>query len=769
MVADRGYTILLTHLHRPSNTLPLSTIQASITHFLANPQPLPTPLSAAVVSSPSFQPLSHSKLQALNTSFRHAVHIKSCALKSDQPGIFAQSIGAQLKSWASAVVKGLQGGQAIIKLACCSGLLLGLDDITSTLPTNQRNIRGRVEDELVLTVAEVIDIFSFRQSFDAWGKAFEPATEDGEVDALSLALITGSQSLLLVASDKVAALPLASLLRLVAYTISSAFQSGIFLSSLHSSVLCNEESRVHIPTAAPIRTAVYSISSSPLISSMGSLSKLCARTLSILIDNRPKQHMNEILSTFELLESIAAKLDADWSSSILSEGLDHDSIAPDSREITTSLWNILKTLLFATIMITESALSTIVFLPPTLFQGSSRVSPKAVVLAPQLPSTCALTTLHTLSHLSFVISQFGGVTSTATGGFVELKKAFYTALDVLSADSAESERFVRELCDSLKSNGINSIHPVQKVKQAFALASIEQLVPVLDPVIVEDVILPLCLPLLSDSTHRETYESAHSVVLAILASHTQKGGQGNIPSSTGRPEARIREDSQHVANSGLHANGRFAVCIIPFYAACLIENSVEGTLSDTQLCLAYAALVRSASTSADDTRDEQYALAWFCVDALLTAIRWLSYPTSANANADRLHRLHLTLISCVPSLPLPLLPRVLEATRAIVDSASTADHTQRQELVDALFAEITEHVGDRERELTMRWWIENRKRWEVRGQGGAQLRGASRGGESMFGKWWAERLGRSLGAGQGVVADGVVDQGEAEPTASARL
>ena len=42
--------------------------------------------------------------------------------------------------------------------------------------------------------------------------------------------------------------------------------------------------------------------------------------------------------------------------------------------------------------------------------------------------------------------QFGGVASTSEGGLPELKRAFYTALDVLSASEAEAGQFVQELC-----------------------------------------------------------------------------------------------------------------------------------------------------------------------------------------------------------------------------------------------------------------------------------------------------------------------------------
>lgn len=104
----------------------------------------------------------------------------------------------------------------------------------------------------------------------------------------------------------------------------------------------------------------------------------------------------------------------------------------------------LKTFLFSTIMLSETVLSTSVYLPP---QSGRLVT----------PTTLALQVLNTLSHLSFVISQFGGVTTT-TQGFEHLKKTFYLALDILAQGDDEptgaelqAEAWVQQAIFSLNS------------------------------------------------------------------------------------------------------------------------------------------------------------------------------------------------------------------------------------------------------------------------------------------------------------------------------
>lgn len=94
-------------------------------------------------------------------------------------------------------------------------------------------------------------------------------------------------------------------------------------------------------------------------------------------------------------------------------------------------------------MLAEAVLSASVYLPP----GSTYITPASI----------ALQILDTLSYLSFVISEFGGVTTT-TQGFEHLKKTFYLALDVLAQGDGEhgdgglkAEIYVQQACFALNS------------------------------------------------------------------------------------------------------------------------------------------------------------------------------------------------------------------------------------------------------------------------------------------------------------------------------
>src|SRR5882762_2231551 len=97
-IPDRGYTILLSHLHKPSSSLPLQSLQALISHYLSISSS-PTPLSATIISSPLFRPFSHVKLSALTTAFRHAVHARLKFLEDEEMGIFSRGVRVRMSEW----------------------------------------------------------------------------------------------------------------------------------------------------------------------------------------------------------------------------------------------------------------------------------------------------------------------------------------------------------------------------------------------------------------------------------------------------------------------------------------------------------------------------------------------------------------------------------------------------------------------------------------------------------------------------------------------
>jgi len=267
----------------------------------------------------------------------------------------------------------------------------------------------------------------------------------------------------------------------------------------------------------------------------------------------------------------------------------------------------------------------------------------------------------------------------------------------LSADVRASETFVKALNPFGSSTSVLSHYPsadlpiqvgasssvreppsdpLTRAHQAFNLACVEQLVPLLSLNTIEHAVFPLCLPHLNDMSHRETYESSHSVILAIFAAQ-----QGSIMAAK-------------VQGTGVRWP-TFVEKIVPFYVRCLLENSADGKLTTTQLRLAYGSLTSSASGSSP-------AMGQFCLSSLLSTLAGLS---SADA-AQRRHRLRLVLVSILSALPPAVLP---DALNAVSSAIRDSNGEERGELAREVFREIMENVGDQEKEHCLRWWEEQRE------------------------------------------------------------
>ncbi|KAJ3892806.1 hypothetical protein GG344DRAFT_44592 [Lentinula edodes] len=685
-MSNHAYTNLLQHLHRAQPALPLETIQSALAFHIANHSLVPTPLAATAITSPLFlsYPFTLSRLQTLSNSFRHAIHLKFTLLSGPRFSFFERSISAHLAQWTKELIKGLQGGNPLLRLAAASGILLGLEDLRTQAKANSLDVDSNsMEDEIVLAFAEVMDQEGVGREWESefqqialLSNSVQDQIPSPSISLLTLSLILAAQSLPLVASSKLKALPLTALSQILTSCITEAFNEGDFLHQ----------------TAASETLQPY----------IASLSRLEALVLSLSLSSRPREGLSSSQQTLNRLQEIAVQvvgvIPQSLSVNIPSATM---AVSPSSGP-----WITLKTLLFSIIMISDSVLSACLYIPPTDY----RLSPTSSLSS---PASLSLTTLLTLFRLSFVVSQFGGISSMGGGeeaSFKEMRKAVYLALDILASGPEDvSERFVDELMAQLE---MKLKPPVEQIidlaKISFALSCIEQLVPVLSVKYLKGPVWNLQL---MDQLTRETFESAHSVVLAILAANATNAdleGPGVSGSNDGKGKAREEEDL---------SLSDFCTRLVPFYSRCLIQNSAEGKLSTSQLRIAYAALVRSACSSVSPTRYEsdelsQYTLAWYCISKLLSAIQNLENDIP---DLEQKHRLHITFIACVSALPLSLLGRffeeidgVLRVDRESKDSedmaALTMQDQNRTELIQALYRELSQMVGDREKEYVLRWW-----------------------------------------------------------------
>ncbi|KAL0581187.1 hypothetical protein V5O48_000877 [Marasmius crinis-equi] len=788
-----NYTRLLQHLHRTEHVLPLETIQAALSHYLADTQPAPTPLAATAISSNLFSttPFNLSNLNALQVAFRHAIHLKYALLNSPKAltsTLFTRSIRSQFNQWVLDLLKGLQGGHAVMRLAAGSGVLLGLEDLKREKKV-ECGMRGKVEDEVVIAFAEALDLYKHEMGETGpdvssgaaeWEREFQKHDPSSNDSAIILCLVLACHPLPLIPPNKLQTLPLASVSRILTSCVISAFRQGRFL-----------EDEGQIGGGSHAHAILFNV--------IAPLSKLASLTLALLIDSRAPDGLSVAVSSLERLCQLCARVETSM----------HKVLEPSA---TTDSWQILKTLLFSCVMITEAVLSSSLYIPPSAYSASA--GPTSAQADAATPATLAFNTLQVLGHLSYVVHEFGGVTSmgvptedgSASGVFKEMRKTFYLALDILSATATREgqtrhllEGFVNDLCrrvslhesslagglylDVLRAEAVSrrythnpgpSRYTVFSQKDklrlsnlSYALACIEQLIPVLSKgclmgdvwtIVEPHLYLPQGEPETLQSL-REPYEAAHSVVLSLF--DTSANNHMNLSAPDGSTELSI-----------------FAEQLVPFYARCLIENSSDGQLSTVQLCMAFNALLRNASVVDSDAtalardelqtdRPEKYALAWFCISEIVDAQKSLeaeldlAQEAAGGLTADgklsvalkeeKVHRLRMAMMASLSAVPHALLGEFLaEVKRALgqaeargaiksrpqitgkgkekeqeslegeytVDGATAPSFVgsdiskagraeKKEELVHALYLEVTERVGDREKELVIGWWYEN--------------------------------------------------------------
>ncbi|KAE9405702.1 hypothetical protein BT96DRAFT_915910 [Gymnopus androsaceus JB14] len=648
-----SYSTLLHHLHHPK--LQAASIQSALAFHIANLSPLPTPLVATAITCPLFlsHPFSLSRLQALSASFRHALHLKLTLLSAPNFSLFERSISTRLTQWTNALLKGLQGGNPLLRLAAAAGVLLAFEDIRS-----QAN--NPFEDQVVIAFAEVME------QEGQWESEFQSTAlfeQDLIVAPLTLSVILASQSLPLVASQKLKALPLTALSQLLTLCIAETFNEGEFLRESAASTAL----RPHI----------------------ASLSRLEALVLSLELGSSPREGLSSAQDTLNRMLELASRVEV---------AIPRFGVETAMSE--NSSWLTLKTILFSIVMISDAVLSACIYIPPTTY----RYSPTSSLSS---PASLSQTILLTLSRLSFIVSQFGGISSMGTAAdassFKEMRKTAYLALDILASGSG-SEDVAERFVDELASNAVSGVVVVGSgavsrrntpVSPAFICFG--------SPFTAREFGFGFEYGGAAGvhswiQLKRQVFESAHSVVLAMLAANAANADVIPTPMTlvedvSGKDKGKEKEDSLSA----------FCTRLVPFYAKCLIENSAQGKLSTPQLRIAYAALVRSAASAtrfdSDSERPSQFVLAWYCIEELLGAIRNL------RDNREQQHRLHLTLISCVSALPLALLGRVLDEVNIVLSASSRSEsdltalqseEQNRAELVQALYRERKEYV--------LRWW-----------------------------------------------------------------
>ncbi|KAG8747605.1 hypothetical protein FRC10_000147 [Ceratobasidium sp. 414] len=617
--------------------LPHTYVQAFVTITLCSPalwgsSPRTSPFD-------KIHPAAWGVMQATQQAViaKHAALLANPDMSSILPPLGRQRVSMAFKEWIGLLVSGSQpraGSRdcSVPRLAFLSGLVLGLRELRDKDVQIPEESFSRACVELVVSTAECLDQYAASAPTNAWDSRAALRIREAEphVDVITELCAV---SLPLIPDEQFEALDLSKLACVCFGTILHMFEDGHCFDLLESELTSLESGPLDFKISQPgskLPQVLKGTHASSAYIHLGSTAKLVGHIFVCMSQSEFWQR--KLYRTLDTciggLGEASLNMEKSWSQSSLCTADKDEKIAINARPTTTIIWHMLKSFLFTTVLIARSALDTVIYYNTT---------------TPQEGKALSRSILTTLCRLSFVSLKFGALAAEG-GGFSEMKRAFFGALDVLASnvddrDSTGDQSCVKLVTDlSLELSDIESsvgvTHPIHQGRVVYFLVCAEHVMNQLTEKTIEQVILPIVQRHLADNDNREKYEAAHSVMLAIFAASET----GSVASQRSSPFSR-------------------AHLLVPAYIDILLQiltypmlpgqNSNEDKLSTDQFRLAFQALVRSAGSSNGE-------LSWFCVEELKVAVDRLSGRG--------------------PSGP-------------------------------AVYHEIMERLGDREKDQALKWWM----------------------------------------------------------------
>ncbi|KAI5476400.1 peroxisomal membrane protein [Pseudohyphozyma bogoriensis] len=674
-------TFLLQDLLSPAGTqLPASTPTLITYHLSSCPLPVLPQLVHYLAISPSLwsnnSTLDFSLARDMFSSTRDGVlhRANSITTALDSHGWRARRQYAQfIDAYFKAVE--LSGTRADVRLVMASAALAALQVIKAgkeKLFVGGSALMGRAEKEVLL---------AWEDWLESTGGGKGVANED---DFLPTWLAT--QTLPQFTISTLSSGPLSSLLPHLTHSLSSAFTHGnLFTTPSLAASLSTTPEGLHWAVSSESHTHLTTLITTPLFLSLGPLSRSIGRCIeaSQSSSTSPETTVETLRATLSTLENLSSLIRSGWASTPWSDASD-SSLSPSTLS-QTAPWTALKSLLFAITLIHSSLL---VVLTP---QGDAEPTAVQRELAGQA--------LRILSETYFVTIKFG------VDGFGAWKGVYVGFLEIRREGGVEEvERFMR----NIRPERIGVLHEreVERSTATFYLNTAESLMKELSNEYVEEQVLQCCKPYFESSTHRDTFEAAHSVLLAIFSN-----------------EKKCAND------------------IAPWYTSLLLK-AYPTLMSTSQLRLAFTTLIRCVSNSDD-------ALAWYLILQIIAALEVLPTsssppPTPSSSEIDAslaadhqtatapkrdfddhptrldeaahlsplettvlaLPRGHLllTLIDQSSSVNLVLLRSLLEKVWELVKGEGDKD--AREALVRVVFGVLGEGLDSTKREEGVRWWME---------------------------------------------------------------
>ncbi|KAM0787686.1 hypothetical protein ACM66B_003748 [Microbotryomycetes sp. NB124-2] len=367
--------------------------------------------------------------------------------------------------------------------------------------------------------------------------------------------------------------PVAPMLQMLGLSFTRVFAAGHIFANLGSSIHNTHDGLVWtVPSES--HTLLSSLVKSTNFVNLGPISRAIGRLIEAAgaHSRACPDDTTALLAvcTFStILGRVASRINRDWGRTFWSDMTDERQLAPATRE-RTEPWAMLKALLFSITLMQSSLLEI--------------VTPRTGDSPTALQLDLAADAISVLAKTYFVTIRFGNE------GFSAWKGVWSGLMDVVAQGTETS---VEQLMGNLEPARLGQRHDrlVDRSEATFYLNASEQLMAKIGDRYAESIVLRCAYPYLEEARYRDTFESAHSVLLAVFAT-----------------------------------NKRCATQVAPWYSKLLLK-ACPSLMSASQLRLAYTTMIRCVSLSDD-------ALAWYCIEQLIAAIERIPVSTSLSLHSS---------------------------------------------------------------------------------------------------------------------------------------
>ena len=451
--------------------------------LLSNPRNV-TLLTSQLISAPTIW----QRPDGLRTTFRILSVINTASIRLVQQQTEpsrANEFGARssltAEDWATAVVEGCDDNSPRWRHSLVlAGLLIGLGE------RREHNISSRLRRTLETATVQAMNM------------ALTQGEIKNEFAANSIALVLSRVQDLLSYHEKLN-IDHSSLLPILihaAFYSREGLHSGYFLSTIDADVIQHGTSKFEWSPKSSTFVQCQRMSTGPLLSSLGSLSRLTA----LSIEN--VRQLDLLATMVTDLSAFTRSLCLQWRHNKLSEiDITEEETFLDDDTLKTTLpllWRTLRSAMFAVTLILRSLLGRLI----TDGKMSTNTSPFV-----------AIQSLHILRDLCFISSRMGA------NSFSQHVFVYLTAIDVLSQYPIQAEAFLKDIRPA--SQGSIPQHPLDRSLDLYFLNTAEHFAMYLSPQLNEELLVEAATPYLglaSDRRLLEIFEAAHSTMLAVLSS-----------------------------------------------------------------------------------------------------------------------------------------------------------------------------------------------------------------------------------------------------------